>query len=98
MSFAGVSSRLVLASQSPNNYGGRIVNVGNGAVVVQNTVPPYTFCNPQKNFAAYGRLVQINTCVPNSFWMDNEQKAAPPQYVIGKQGYYSDELGNAYTS
>lgn len=98
MSFAGVASRLVLASQSPNNYGARIVNVGDGAVIVQNTVPSYTYCHPQKNFAAYGRLAPSNPCVPNSFWMSDEQKVAPPQYVMGKTGYYADAYGNAYTS
>lgn len=95
MSSAG--ARLALASQSPTSYGGRIIDVGNGAFIVQNTVPPYTFCNPQKNFAAFGRIVQVNTSEPNSFWMTNEQKAAPSQYVVGKQGYFVDAFGSAYT-
>ena len=97
MSLGGTAARLILASQSPNPYGGIVTNVGNGSVIVENTVPPYITCNPQKAFAAFGRNIVYNSCVPNSFWMNDTQKAAPPQYVVGRKGYYGDAYGNAYT-
>ncbi len=96
MSFAAPAARLVLASQSPNPFGGSVTNTGD-SLIVQNTVPPYIQCNPQKAFAAYGRVIVYNACVPNSFWMNDEQKVAPPQYVVGRKGMYGDSYGNAYT-
>ena len=98
MANAGTTARLLIASQSQNPYGGSVIDVGNGSVIVQNTVPPYVSCGVRNQFAAYGRLLQINTCLPNSFWASDKEKAAPPQYVVGRRGLYSDAYGNAYTN